>query len=151
MSDAPAGGRPRATSPYCCVMAKMRRADSKTALAQQRAGVQRGARGKSHIGDDTGGERARAAQRERVHRMQEDFKEQRATEQRNQFLVELRQQREQAEARADEARAGRLQEPLTALFAELVTDGFRLARTFVLLPFRVVAVLRGHGPAVAEA
>ncbi len=105
-----------------------------------------------HVGDDTGAERARAAQRERVHHMQEQYEERRAAEEREQFLAELRRERERAERQAAEVqRAEHLHEPLAALFGELLSDGFRLARTFVLLPFRVAGAVRRQAQRAAEA
>ncbi len=95
-------------------MANMRRFDSKAALAQQRAELRRSARGKAHIGDDTGSAAGRAAERERVHRLQEM-----------------------------QRRAFRRQEPITAIVADLVIDSFKLARTLITLPFRLAAALRG--------
>lgn len=99
-------------------MAKIRQVDSKVALAQQRAELRRGARGKVHIGDDTGSSAARAAERAKVHRLQE-----------------LHQAEE---------RSARLREPLVAVVGDLVVDTFRLARTLVSLPFRMAAALRGR-------
>ena len=46
-------------------MAKIRRLDPKAALGQQRAELKRGARGKLHIGDDTGSAAGKAAERRR--------------------------------------------------------------------------------------
>lgn len=99
-------------------MAKIRQDDSKAALARQRAELRRSPHGKIHIGDDTGSNAARAAERAKVHRLQE-----------------LHQA---------EQRSARLQEPLLVVVADLVTDTFRLARTLVSLPFRMASVLRGR-------
>jgi hypothetical protein len=125
-------------------MAKMRRVDSKAALARQRAEVRRGARGKMHVGDDTGSAAARAAEREKVHRMQAL---QREHEQ--QDSPREAENRRQALALSEHRRYGdrhreRLGEPILALFGELLADSLRLARTFVLLPFRLASALRGH-------
>ncbi len=125
-------------------MAKTRRIDSKSALAQQRAELRRGARGKVHIGDDTGAAAARAAEREKVHRMQElqhareELEHRREEENRLQALALSERRRE------EEERQEHLHEPILALLGELVTDSLRLARTFVLLPFRIAFAIRGH-------
>lgn len=105
-------------------MANVRRFDSKVALAQQRAQLRRSARGKAHIGDDTGSAAAKAAERAKVHRMQE-----------------IQHAREESE---------RLQEPIVAVVADLLADTFRLARTVVSFPFRMAAALRGHREAHAS-
>jgi hypothetical protein len=99
-------------------MANMRRFDSKAALGQQRAELRRSARGKAHIGDDTGSASARAAERAKVHRMQE-----------------IRHAKEES---------ARLPEPLAAIVADLVTDTLKLVRTLVSLPFRMGSALRGR-------
>jgi hypothetical protein len=106
-------------------MARMRRTDSKVALAQQRAQTRRGARGKVHVGDDTGSSTARAAERAKVRRMQE--------------LQHAHQ------------KVARLQEPLAAILVDLVADSVRLARTIVALPFRMAGALRGRRSATSEA
>jgi hypothetical protein len=120
--------------------------DSKAALAQQRATLRRGARGKTHIGDDAGSASARAAEREKVHRMQAAQRAQQAEEERRTFLEDLRRERQRAEREAEQARREAHQEPLSALLGELISDSLRLARTFVRLPFRVAAALRHHRP-----
>ncbi len=129
----------------------MRRADSKAALARQRAEIRRGARGKMHVGDDTGAAAARAAEREKVHRMQELQHEHEQQAHRRE-----EDNRRQALALTDQRRHGErheelLREPILALFGELLTDSLRLARTFVLLPFRIASALRGHGTSASEA
>ncbi|HEX9291716.1 MAG TPA: hypothetical protein VF904_19535 [Anaeromyxobacteraceae bacterium] len=105
-------------------MAKMRRLDSKAALAQQRADTRRGARGKAHIGDDTGSAAARAAERAKVRRMQE-----------------VQHARGEVE---------RLRQPLSVLLVDIVADAVRLTRTVVTIPLRMALALRGHRPAVSE-
>lgn len=132
-------------------MAKMRRLDSKAALGQQRAELRRAARGKVHVGDDTGSARGRAAERAKVHRMQEAQHAEETAEERRRFLQELRRERERAEQEAAEVRRSEhLHEPLSVLFRELLSDSVRLARTFVLLPFRVAATLRHQAQRGAE-
>jgi hypothetical protein len=96
-------------------MANMRRFDSKAALGQQRAELRRSARGKTHIGDDTGSAAARAAERAKVYRMQE--------------------------IRHAEEESARLPEPLAAVVADLIADSLKLARTLVSLPFRIASAL----------
>lgn len=96
-------------------MAKIREVDSKVALAQQRAELRRSGRGKAHIGDDTGSSAGRAAERAKVHRLQE-----------LRHLARLRE------------------EPLLAVVGDLIADTFKLARTLVSLPFRMAAALRGR-------
>jgi hypothetical protein len=104
-------------------MAKIRRLDPKAALGQQRAELKRGARGKLHIGDDTGSAAGKAAERARVRAMQE-----------------LHAAREAAERR---------REPLAAILGDLVADTFRLARTLLGVPFRMASALWGRGEAHA--
>ncbi len=99
-------------------MANVRRSDSKAALSQQRAELRRSARGKAHIGDDTGSASARAAERAKVHRMQE--------------------------IRHAEEESARLPEPMIAIVADLVSDTLKLARTVVSVPFRMASALRGR-------
>jgi hypothetical protein len=106
-------------------MANMRRFDSKAALAQQRAELRRSARGKTHIGDDVGSASARAAERAKVHRMQE--------------------------VRRAEEESARLPEPMIAVVADLLSDTFKLARTLVSLPFRMATALRGRRELPARA
>ncbi|GEJ58432.1 translation initiation factor IF-2 [Anaeromyxobacter diazotrophicus] len=103
-------------------MANVRRFDSKAALGQQRAELRRSARGKVHIGDDTGSAAGRAAERAKVHQLQEAEHE-----------------------RREAARP----EPLSAIVADLVTDSLKLARTLVSAPFRMAAALRGRREAHA--
>jgi len=105
-------------------MAKMRRIDSKAALAQQRAETRRGAHGKAHIGDHTGSAAARAAERAKVRRLQE-----------------VQHARQEVE---------RLRVPVSALLIDIVADAVRLARTVVTLPLRLAMALRGHQPAASE-
>jgi hypothetical protein len=97
-------------------MATMRRGESKAALRQQRAAIRRGARGKAHVGDDSGAAAAKAAERAKVHRMQERYHERAAAERRR--------------------------EPLSAILGDLLTDTLRLSRTLVSAPFRIAAALR---------
>jgi len=98
-------------------MAKMRRVDSKSALRQQQAAIRRGARGKAHIGDDTGSAAGKAAERAKVLRMQ-------------------------AEYRARQEHEAHREEPIAELVAELVSDTLALARTVVSAPFRIASALR---------
>jgi hypothetical protein len=126
-------------------MAKTRRIDSKAALAQQRAELRRGARGKAFVGDDTGAAAAKADERARVHRMQELQHEREAANAREAGALRDAEQawaleRERGERRLDERR----DQPLVALFVELAADSFRLARTLVSFPFRLALALRGH-------
>ncbi|HZZ84482.1 MAG TPA: hypothetical protein VFE30_08085 [Anaeromyxobacteraceae bacterium] len=96
-------------------MAKMRRNESKSVLAQQRAEVRRGAYGKQHVGDDAGSGAARQAMRERVQRMQEVSR---------------------ARERADELS----REPIVRLVEHLTLDTFRLAVEWLRLPRRLLEV-----------
>jgi hypothetical protein len=112
-------------------MAKVRRLDSKVALARQRAELRRGARGMAHIGEDTGGAAARAAELERVHRMREEHRR----------AERAHQAGERAQARS---------EPMMAILGELLGDTYRLARTLVSVPFRMAAALRGRREAHAS-
>jgi hypothetical protein len=97
-------------------MATMRRANSKTAIGQQRANLRQSARHKQFVG--AGAAEGRRAELAKVRRMQEV---------------------QQARAEADH-----LRKPVSALVADLVGDGVRLARTLVAFPFRMAAALRGH-------
>ncbi len=109
----------------------MTRAGSKEALAQQRAAVRRGARGKAHVGDDTGAAASRAAELARVRRLQDAHRaEERARE------------RAYEQARLQEQdHAARMQEPMLAIALDLASDGLRIVRTLVALPFRVAFAL----------
>ena len=51
----------------------------------------------------------------------------------------------------EEAREARLEPSVTTLLVELASDSYRLARTLVVLPFRLAAALRGQRTASAEA
>jgi hypothetical protein len=102
-------------SPNLLAMAKMRRNESKSVLAQQRAEVRRGAYGKQHVGDDAGSGAARQAMRERVQRMQEVSR---------------------ARERADELS----REPIVRLVEHLTLDTFRLAVEWLRLPRRLLEV-----------
>ena len=104
-------------------MAHIRQFDSKAALGLQRAELRRSARGKVHIGDDTGSAAGRAAERDRVHRLQE-----------------LQRAQEKSARRA---------EPMGAIVADLITDTLKLARTLVSVPFRMASALRGRREAHA--
>jgi hypothetical protein len=104
-------------------MSKIRRLDPKATLGQQRAALRRGARGKVHIGDDDGSAAAKATVRAKVRQMQASHAARMAAE--------------------------RLQEPLSTILADLVTDTLRLARTLMSVPFRMAAALRGRGEAHA--
>jgi len=103
----------------------MTRGDSKAALGQQRGQLQRGARGKARIGEDTGSAVGHAAERAKVRRMRE--------------------------IQEEERRAARLRQPLASMIAQIVIGGARLAGTLVTLPFRLAAALRGHAPRELEA
>jgi hypothetical protein len=96
-------------------MATMRRVDSKTALGQQRAGIRQGARHQQFVGSGPSGREAELA---KVRRMQE--------------IQHARAEKEQ------------LEQPVSALVADLVGDTMRLARTLIAFPFRMAAALRGH-------
>ena len=123
----------------------MRRADSKTALGQQRAQLRRGSRHKDFVGQDTGAAEARAAELAKVRKMQA---EERARETR--VAIQRVQSREiehaYGEAEQEDVRRERLAEPVSIILADLVSDSLRLARTLVGLPFRLLAALRGHRP-----
>jgi hypothetical protein len=95
----------------------MRRSDSKAALGRLRADLRRrrGAKGKARVGDDTGSAAGRAAERAKVHRMQEHAREER-----------------------------RLKQPYVAIVADLLANAARLVGTLVSLPFRVARAMRGH-------
>jgi hypothetical protein len=133
-------------------MAKIRRIDSKSALAQQRAELRRGARGKAFVGDDTGSDAARAAERAKVHRMQELQQARAAANARDSEIARDAEEAWQAERAMERERtAAHRDEPLVALFLELAADSFRLARTLVSFPFRLAAALRGHRASAADA
>ena len=121
-------------------MAKMRQMDSKAALGRQRAELRRAARGKQPVGDDMGSAAGRAAEREKVHRMLE-----------LQHAREDEAERDMRRRHEEALRQEQLHRPVVALFAELVGDSYRLARTLVLLPFRIASALRGRHPRGVEA
>lgn len=113
-------------------MGTIRRGESKAALGQQRAELRRRARGKVHIGDDTGAGAGRAAELAKVHRMQELLhEEERASE-----LPDLGARQE------EQQRAEQAEEPLLAIALDIVADGLKIARTLVALPFRLALALR---------
>jgi hypothetical protein len=128
-------------------MAKIRRLDSKAALAQQRAELKRGARGKAFVGDDSGSSAGRAAERAKVHRMQEQHE--REEVERRQAEVERRQaeqraREEWARVELEREHEERMNEPVSAIVADLVSDSLRLARTLLSFPFRMAVALWGH-------
>ena len=93
----------------------MRRVDSKTAMGQQRAGIRQGARHQQFVGSGPSGREAEVA---KVRRMQE--------------IQHAREERAHVE------------QPVSALVADLVGDAMRLARTLIAFPFRMAVALRGH-------
>ena len=97
---------------------KHRPGSAKDVMAQQVVDLRRGAPGgKRFVGDTAAqSQRARRAQREKVERM--------------------------AEIDTAERRAEELGVPISAIFAELVQDTLRLARTLVLAPLRIAQALR---------
>ncbi len=109
---------------------KMRPGAERDTLGQQAAGLRRGAPGKRFVGDRaTQSRQAKRAEVNRVVRMAEDDAREREHERR---LDELRQ------------------ESVAQIVVELVTDSYRLARTFALAPLRILAALRrARAPAKA--
>ena len=104
----------------------MTRGDSKTALAQQRSQLRRGARGKARIGGEAEASAAgHAAERAKVRQMRELAERQR--------------------------RAARLQQPLAPMVVSLVLGATRLAATLVSVPLRLALALRGHAVRPAHA
>jgi len=96
---------------------KKRPRAAREALAQQAAATRRNAPGRRFVGDAREqSERARREERARVTRM--------------------------AEIDRAVRRAASLTMPLTVVFAELVDDSVRLARTLVAAPFRIANALR---------
>jgi hypothetical protein len=104
-------------------MAKSRRSSSKAALGQQEAELRRSSRGQRFIGEDTGALQARAAEREKVIRMQVAARE-----------AVMRTEREQEAQRAHDELVHR---PLWESAAALVLDSARLATTVLTLPMRM--------------
>lgn len=102
-------------------MIKKRRGSAKAAVGQQRAQIRRDARGKRFVGEDTGAEQARAAERAKVLQMQ--------------AAARL------ASERAHEVEAERREHSTSRLrvAGRLVRDTTRLARTVAGLPLRVAS------------
>jgi hypothetical protein len=116
-------------------MQKKRKGSAKAAIGQQAADVRRGAPGgRRFIGDDTGAAAARAAERERVHRMQVAARAAAAR-----AAEEHEQLRQLAERRP----------PALERVGAVVLDSVRLATTLAGIPFRIAAALwpRQHRPA----
>ncbi len=100
---------------------KMRPGAERDTLGQQAAGLRRGAPGKRFVGDRaTQSRQAKRAELNRVVRMAEDAQE--------------REHEDRLEALREES--------VAQIVVELVTDSYRLARTFALAPLRILAALR---------
>ncbi len=106
----------------------MRPGAERDALGQQAAGLRRGAPGKRFVGERAA--QSRQAKRQEVERV-------------------VRMAEEDA---AERHREELSEESVASVLAELVVDSFRLARTFALAPFRIMAALRRlRGGRAAEA
>lgn len=103
----------------------MTHGDAKSALAQQRSALRRGARGKARIGDDTGSAAGREAERAKARRVRERTLEER--------------------------RAARLRQPLGPMVVSLALGVAKLAGTLAVAPLRLALALRGRAPRPAHA
>jgi hypothetical protein len=108
-------------------MIKKRRSSAKAALGQQEAAVKRRAYGKRFVGDDTGAERGRAAERAKVLQMQAAA---RAATQRPRGGGE-------GEGEGEAAAADVLSRPWWEAIGGLAVESFRLATTVAWLPVRI--------------
>jgi len=112
---------------------KIRPGGERDALGQQAAGLRRGAPGKRFVGERaTQSRQAKRAELDRVVRMAE--------------VAESGAREREHERRLEELRG----ESVAQIVVELVTGSYRLAWTFALAPFRILAALRrGRAPAQA--
>ena len=102
-------------------MIKKRRSSAKAAFGQQEAALRRGAPGKKFVGDDTGSAEGRAAELEKVHRMQ----------------VAARANSQPAEHESERPDDELLGRPWLHAVGGLVVESARLASTVAWLPLRL--------------